>query len=438
MVKAVIVADLGFGDSGKGTVTDFLVRELGAQWVVRYNGGAQAAHNVVTDDGRHHTFSQFGSGTFVPGVRTYLSRFMVLHPGGLLEEARVLAEAGVGDAFQRVFIDPQVRVITPFHQAANRLREVLRGEARHGSCGLGVGETVHHSLEYPAEGVRAGDLLDAGRLRRKLVHIQRRYWQEFSGFRAQLQRHPLGAAEMEVLDGAEACEQFLEESCRVALRVSRERPESGAVVFEGAQGVLLDEWRGFHPYTTWSTCTFDNALKLAEEWGMEPYRLGVVRSYATRHGAGPFPSEDSTLDVPEPHNEWGDWQHGFRLGWLDLVLLRYAVQVCGGLDGLAVTHLDRFQPGWKVATSYGRVQALQPGPFTDLGYQELLTQQLERAVPQYRELTSVEDLYSCLATLGPIMLGSWGPTAADKRWVGDSRNLIRQRGLRRESAAAVG
>ena len=416
-MRAVIVTDLGFGDSGKGTVTDFLVRELGAGWVVRHNGGAQAAHNVVTSDGRHHTFSQFGSGTFVPGVRTYLSRYMVLHPGGLLEEARVLAGVGVGDAMMRVFIDPEARVITPFHQAANRLREVLRGDARHGSCGLGVGETMHHSLEHPEEGVLAGDLLDTADLRRKLCRIQQRYWAEFSSRRAELVADPMGSVEMEVLESTQAREQFLAEARQVALRVSKERPDSKSVVFEGAQGVLLDEWRGFHPYTTWSTCTFDNALKLAEEWGMEPYRLGVVRSYATRHGAGPFPTEDTGLQVPEPHNGWGPWQQGFRLGWLDLVLLRYAAEVCGGVDGLAVTHLDRFRPGWKLASRYRDVESLQPGPFTDLEYQERLTDMLQDAAPAYRELNRMEELLAELAELGPVVLGSWGTTVEDKRWL---------------------
>ncbi|HIB66122.1 MAG TPA: adenylosuccinate synthetase, partial [Phycisphaerales bacterium] len=168
MVKAIIVVDLGFGDSGKGTITDALVRQTDAAWVVRFNGGAQAGHAVVTEDGREHIFSQFGAGTFVPGVRTYLSRFMVLHPGGLLREAEVLEGKGVENALSRVVIDPRARVITPFHQAANRLREILRGDERHGSCGLGVGETMHHSLEFPEEGVVADDLSHQERLFRKL------------------------------------------------------------------------------------------------------------------------------------------------------------------------------------------------------------------------------------------------------------------------------
>ncbi|MDQ3037226.1 MAG: adenylosuccinate synthetase, partial [Myxococcota bacterium] len=128
-MSAWIVADLGFGDSGKGTITDFLVRELGARTVVRWNGGAQAGHTVVTGDGRAHTFSQFGAGTFVPGVRTHLAEPVVVHPTALLVEARYLERSGVGDALARLTIAESARLITPFHQSANRARESARGAA---------------------------------------------------------------------------------------------------------------------------------------------------------------------------------------------------------------------------------------------------------------------------------------------------------------------
>ena len=140
--RVSIVVDLGFGDAGKGLVTDALVRRDGAGLVVRYNGGAQAGHNVVTREGQHHTFAQFGAGSFVPGVRTFLAHPFVLHPTALLVEGDLLRARGVGDIFERLRVSERARVITPFHQAMNRLRELARGEARHGSCGVGVGETV--------------------------------------------------------------------------------------------------------------------------------------------------------------------------------------------------------------------------------------------------------------------------------------------------------
>lgn len=425
--RATLVVDLGYGDCGKGTVTDHYVRATGADLVVRFNGGAQAGHTVVTSDGRAHTFSQFGAGSFVPGVRTYLSRFMVVHPGGLLREAEVLAKKGVDGPLERLIIDARARIITPFQQAANRLREVLRGEARHGSCGLGIGETMQDDLDHPGEVVRAAELNRPELLRAKLTRWQQRKWEAFSAHRRELRAHPQGRAELEVLESAEIIDRWLAQASSLAERVS-EAPElshlSGSVVFEGAQGVLLDEWRGFHPHTTWSTCTFDNAFEMLRGWDGEVTKVGVLRTYATRHGAGPFPTESEELDFPEPHNRLGPWQGAFRQGWLDAVTARYAVAACRGLDGLALTHLDRTPTSgrWKVATGYEGIDspfyqdgALALGPFTDLDYQVRLTQALSTAKPNYEEVSHQELAPRLAELLGtPVLLESRGPTAQDK------------------------
>src|SRR5437773_11389748 len=100
--QAIIVIGLAFGDEGKGSIVDFLTRRYNAHTVVRFNGGPQAGHNVVTSDGRHHTFSQFGSGTFVPGVRTLLSRFVLIEPYAMFKEAAHLNDIGVCDALDRL------------------------------------------------------------------------------------------------------------------------------------------------------------------------------------------------------------------------------------------------------------------------------------------------------------------------------------------------
>ena len=158
-MQAILVVDLGFGDAGKGSLVDYYVRHYRAHTVVRFNGGAQAAHNVVTPDGRHHKFSQFGSGTFVPGVRTHLSRYMLVDPVALLAEERHLRQVGVPDAFARLTIDPNAPVVTPFQRAANRLRELQRAAGRHGSCGMGIGETMADLIADPAQVLHARDLL---------------------------------------------------------------------------------------------------------------------------------------------------------------------------------------------------------------------------------------------------------------------------------------
>ncbi len=409
--EAWIVVDLGYGDQGKGTVTDFLVRDRGAHTVVRFNGGAQAGHNVVTTDGRHHTFAQFGAGSFVPGVGTLLTRHFLLQPWAMCVEAEHLARKGVPDAFARTRIHEDARVVTPFHRAANRLRERARGAARHGSCGVGIGETAGDAERLgPDLVVRAGDLLDAPRLRAKLRRLQAHKREEMAPLRA------ASPEDFAALEDAARVDVWVAQAAPFArqarlcddeaVRALRERP--GAVVFEGAQGVLLDERHGFAPHTTWSDCTPAKALEILDGWGGAVTRLGVVRAYATRHGPGPFVTEDAALCLPDAHNGRHPWQGAFRVGWFDAVATRYAIRACGGIDALAVTCLDRIDARCRVASRY----VIDGAEVRDIGPE---TEPLWRARPLYREgsLQVIEE--ECGV---PVRLVSHGPTAADKGWRG--------------------
>jgi adenylosuccinate synthase len=196
---------------------------------------------------------------------------------------------------------------------------------------------------------------------------------------------------------------------------------AGGVVFEGAQGVLLDEWHGFHPYTTWSTTTFANAETLLSEAGASAVRVGVVRAYMTRHGPGPFVTEDPALtaDLPDRHNAFGRWQGAFRVGHLDLVALRYALEVSGGADTLAVTHLDvpRTRRDLLLCRAYEmdgrRIDRLPSGPPGDLDRQQRLTRRLLAARPVYEPLDDpAATLENALGI--PVALRSYGPSADDK------------------------
>jgi len=413
----VAVVDLGYGDAGKGTVVDWLCSDGPVHAVVRFNGGAQAAHNVVTPDGRHHVFAQLGSGTFTPGVRTHLSRFVLVDPLALVAEAAHLAALGVADALDRVTVDRRALLTTPAHAAANRARETARGAGRHGSCGMGIGETVAYALAHGEDAPRAGDCADPPALRRKLTRLRDRLAGELG---------PLPGP-----DVAACVEAFSAFADRVALVGDghlRRLLRTGRAVFEGAQGVLLDEWRGFHPFTTWSTTTFANVDALLDEAGMpgDVVRLGVLRTYATRHGPGPFVTEDPSLtaSLPDRHNAWGPWQGSFRVGHLDLVAARYAIEVCGGIDGLALTHLDvaGARDDLRACRAYeldgGRVERLAAGPAGDLDRQAALTRRLLTARPVLDRVTA--DWTETIAgELGvPVALGSFGPTAADKRAAG--------------------
>ena len=145
---------LGYGDDGKGAIVDWLCRDAGpGPHVVRFNGGAQAAHNVVTADGRHHTFAQFGSGSFARGARRSCRAFVLVDPLALAAEADTWPRPGVPDALDRLTVDRDALLTTPYH-AANRAREAARGTGRHGSCGMGIGETARYALAHPGDAPR--------------------------------------------------------------------------------------------------------------------------------------------------------------------------------------------------------------------------------------------------------------------------------------------
>jgi adenylosuccinate synthase len=370
-LRAYIVVDLGFGDAGKGLLTDFLVRQYDAGLVVRYNGGAQAGHNVVTPDGRHHTFSQFGSGTFIPHVRTYLSRHVVVHPTALLVEGDLLAGKGVRDPFSRLRLSDQAVVITPYHQAANRIRETLRGSDRHGSCGVGVGEAFEDAIMHPDISIVAGDLYQPLSLRKKLRAIRERKREQLVDLIKNTPSENYPAREWQIFEMEEIADKWMvsiSRICELGLIVSDQVledwiHETENVVFEGAQGVLLDADAGFHPYTTWSDCTGLHASEIIQEMFPEAdiYRIGVMRSHAIRHGPGPLPTETDELTpgITED-NQYNPWQGPVRYGWFDAVLARYALGATGGVDALAVTHMDGLSQlkAWKYCPGYGRYHDL--------------------------------------------------------------------------------
>jgi len=374
MAKVWIVVGLGFGDEGKGSVVDYLTRREGSHTVVRFNGGAQAAHHVVLRDGKTHCFSQFSSGTLA-GAETYLSRYMVVNPLLLQYEEEHLETLGVTDAYQRLAIDEMALVTTPFHMATNRLRELHRealftcksvGFGRHGSCGMGIGETVSDSIQDPEGAIRMRDFRKPSVIKDKLEVIRQRKLEETTPLLDDL---PVELSvdmtrrlmfEYDMLRDRTLVEYFMENYYhlidKAGVRVVNQdyltkALESGVTLFEGAQGVLLDEEYGFHPHSTWSNCTFHNALELLKGFSGKVTRMWVTRTYLTRHGTGPFPSEDPDARLVE-HNTQGEWQGAFRVGYYDFVMARYAREVLGGLDEIALNHLDHIHGPQKVCLRY--------------------------------------------------------------------------------------
>ena len=453
--RVVSLHGLGFGDCGKGLVTDCLTQRLEAHTVVRFNGGAQAGHNVVLADGRHHTFSQFGAGSFNDSVVTVLAAPVVVHPTALLVEAQVLQGKGVADALARLRIDARCRLTTLFHQAAGRLREWRRGSQPHGSCGAGFGETVRQALQRPAETLRFADLADPRLAMQKLEATRQALAAEFADLDAR-QLDAAHAIELACLHDATLSRRWFERAGELlhAVPLRREPPlaerlqRNGTVIFEGAQGVLLDEWRGFHPHTTWSSTGVDAVEALLAECAPSPSRLerehyGVSRSYLTRHGAGPLPTEDAALDaITEPHNGSDGWQGAFRRGHADAVLLAYAAELIGRLDGVFLTHLDALQATvplrWcrayedgrdaeagadaeaaLVRNGAGEIVRLRPGRIGDLDHQRALTRALSSAVPLFdgNAIAAADELIERVEAAAQcrVVATSAGPTRRDLR-----------------------
>jgi adenylosuccinate synthase len=365
VARVILTAGLGFGDEGKGSTVDFLARHHKTDLVVRYNGGAQAGHNVITPDGRHHCFSQFGAGTFA-GVQTYLSRYMLVNPITAFAEAKHLEALGESGAMSLLLVDPEALVTTPYHMALNRMKELSRGNKRHGSCGLGIGETVEFAVQNPKLALRVGDLYDTGTMARKL-RVMRSYVMDWFVSEASWdkEKHETGLREFNLISDIQTRKEtitgFLEFTKKVNMVDSdwfvKAFKGMDHIIFEGAQGVLLDENYGFFPYVTRSDCTFANALELLSPVIKDAniQRLGITRAYMTRHGAGPFLTEAKSFDVlsETDHNKTHDYQGAFRSGMFDLVATIYATEVLG-IDGLVVNHLDRLRAfGTKIPFSMG-------------------------------------------------------------------------------------
>lgn len=421
MRRAVITVGLGFGDEGKGATVDFLTRHYGAGLVVRYCGGSQAGHNVQLPDGRRHTFSQFGAGTLARDAdrpRTYLGPAVVIDPPAAVREAEHLAQLSVPEPLRLLSVHPSCLVSTVWHRTLNRLRELSRGGGRHGSCGRGVGEARDYWLRHGSDAVVAGDLLDPPGLRDKLELLRQRTLIELQTFVARVPAGPLREAGLWELN-ADAEADHLGEAVRLGLTVSAEPPACDTAIFEGAQGVLLDEYVGFHPHTTWSTVTPLHAWEMVARAGVEEVAvLGVTRAYTTRHGAGPLPthSPELTEQLRDPGNPPNEWQGGLRCGWLDVPLLRYAAEAVCPLDGLAVSHLDQVGADWLVCDAYENITPTPPdGP--NLARQAALTEELGRARPVLAP-ADTDAIIDRLSAVAPVVMTATRPAHTDRAFTG--------------------
>lgn len=325
MPTADIVVGLGWGDEGKGATTDWLCATRDADRVVRFNGGQQAEHNVIAG-GLHHTFSNYGSGTLA-GVPTFIGPRCTIDPLNTTRERNALHVKGaLTPATRRISVHEDAKVTTPLHVWLNQAKETQRGDARHGSTGTGFGETI--AWEYHGfEPLRAGEMNELDNIVFHLDEFRAAHdivWPDINNFdiAVQMQRHFQRNYTVWTHD------DFVAEL------------NTGHTVFEGAQGWMLDEDHGSWPHNTWSTTSAKWAHELCRMAGITDVTVwGVLRTYATRHGAGPLPGE-GLYDVPEPHNGTTEWAGAFRTGAWDESLLRWAIDKVRP-DVLSLTWCDQ-------------------------------------------------------------------------------------------------
>lgn len=344
-MQAVIGA--GYGDEGKGRTVDALVaaaQDDGFRpWVVRFNSGAQAGHTVVTPDGRRHVFHQVGSGAFL-GAPTYLGPEVVLNPWLLDGELDALAECGVNAP--RLIADPSAPVSVPWDAMINQALEHVRGAGRHGSCGVGFGETVGRS-EDPAFALHGIDLTDEARIRARLAAIRHEYLPR----RLDVVGLPPDALDAWV-DSTALIDRFVADALSLGARLEWCAPhvlaDQEALVFEGAQGLRLDQDLGDFPFVTRSHTGLPGIARLTRDaglCGLCPLDVHyVTRAYGTRHGAGPLPDELPAAPAPgfsDPTNAPNPYQGAMRFALLDPDALRSDIE----RDLKRVSHKPRRQVG---------------------------------------------------------------------------------------------
>jgi adenylosuccinate synthase len=334
MGKNVVVIGTQWGDEGKGKVVDWLTEH--AQGVVRFQGGHNAGHTLVIGD-KKTVLRLIPSGILRHHVRVYIGNGVVLSPSALLQEIAELESAGI-EVRSRLSISPACPLVLPIHVALDQAREASLGETKIGTTGRGIGPAYEDKIARRA--LRVQDLFYPDRFAAKLGPLL-----AYHNFVLTQYYECPAVPFRETLDAALGlAPQLLPMVADVAAQIQESRRRGDSLLFEGAQGALLDIDHGTYPYVTSSNCLAGAA---APGCGIGPqlldYVLGIVKAYTTRVGTGPFPTEltDATgAALAKRGNEFGSVTgRPRRCGWLDLPALKRSLQL-NGVDGLCITKLD--------------------------------------------------------------------------------------------------
>jgi adenylosuccinate synthase len=332
--KTAVIIGAQWGDEGKGKIVDVLSENFSI--VARYAGGHNAGHTVIID-GKKFILQLVPCGVLREGCRSVIGNGVVLDPVAFLKEVAGLRQAGVS-VDQNLFVSNRAHVILPYHRMLELASENAPGRVKIGTTSRGIGPAYEDKMGR--RGLRVADLLDLTLLR---THIENACREKNMIAHALFNSEPLDPDKM-YQEYAEASARIAPFVCDTAALLNRAITEGESIVFEGAQGTMLDIDHGTYPFVTSSSATSGGAVTGT---GVAPTAIGTVigvtKAYCTRVGGGPFPSElhDSTADLLRARgNEYGAVTgRPRRCGWLDLPLLRYAAMI-NGISWLVVTKLD--------------------------------------------------------------------------------------------------
>lgn len=330
----VAVIGAQWGDEGKGKIVDWLSSR--ADVVVRFQGGHNAGHTLVID-GVEYKLSLLPSGIVRPGKLSVIGNGVVIDPKHLIAEIALLRSQGADITPATLLVSESAALILPVHQAIDAARETLRGKAKIGTTGRGIGPAYEDKVARRA--IRLGDLANEATLTEKLAALVAHHnvWLAAGG-------HELADADQMKADLLAIRDELLAYSGQSWKALADARAASKRVLFEGAQGVMLDIDHGTYPFVTSSNTVAGQA---ATGSGTGPtsvgFVLGITKAYTTRVGSGPFPTEDFGADgdrMGERGREFGTVTgRKRRCGWFDAVMVRQANAVAG-ITGMALTKLD--------------------------------------------------------------------------------------------------
>ena len=334
MGKSVVILGAQWGDEGKGKIVDLLTERVGA--VARFQGGHNAGHTLVID-GKKTVLHLIPSGILREGVTCLIGNGVVLSPAALKSEIAELESNGV-EVRSRLKISPATPLIMPYHIALDQAREKAAGGKAIGTTGRGIGPAYEDKVARRS--IRVADLMYPNELPEKIKTAVAYYNFVLTQW---LKAEPVDEAK--VLEDALAWGEYIRPMVDdVATVLHDVRAEGGNILYEGAQGALLDIDHGTYPYVTSSNTTIGGALAGTGVGACDiDYVLGICKAYATRVGSGPFPTElhdDIGKYIAKAGNEFGaSTGRPRRCGWIDLVALQRAVQI-NAINGLAITKLD--------------------------------------------------------------------------------------------------